>query len=173
MEPNEKLAYIAGLVDGEGTLTINACKSHKKGIHWLTPIIQIDSTNLNVLEFAQKIIGGKICQYAKCDTKSGIKRRDGYALRIYGRDKILEVAQLLLPYLQIKKPNAEIIIEFCKSRKAQLINSNKRRVTYSIAEINLAKEIRTHNIKRKLDTIFPDSFGSPYNIAIKLRDNFA
>ncbi len=96
MEANESLAYIAGILDGEGCIGVY---SNGATGNSLTVVI----TNLceELIDYIDACLPG--CKYS---------RRDKYfELHWHGRDAVL-VIELLLPYLIVKKDVAEVALEF-------------------------------------------------------------
>lgn len=53
-------AYIAGIIDGEGTITLSRCH---KGDPYRTPIVSCSSTTCEILEYLQKHYGGSIVSH--------------------------------------------------------------------------------------------------------------
>jgi len=99
------LAYMAGLLDGEGSLFCLKFKG-KSRENWnfsYRPVMTINNTHYGVLEFIQKRCGGEI---EKTDTRG---RKDMYRLKWVGRN-ILPILSKLQPYLIIKKEQAKIMI---------------------------------------------------------------
>jgi len=107
------LEYIAGFVDGEGTLSITR---HKKGTY--RPLFEISNTYLQVLKDIRK--------HFSITTKLAIKRgkkanwKPCYALRVNGIDECKSIAMLLEPYLRIKKEQAQIIMQYPRAYPIQV-----------------------------------------------------
>lgn len=105
-------AYLAGLIDGEGTITLI---KHKKG-DW-QPIfnasISIGMTVKDSIELFHQTFGGSLYEE---------KRRGGhktmYRCRITGNKSVPPVLKILLPYLRVKKAQAVAILAFCEERKS-------------------------------------------------------
>ncbi len=97
---NEVLAYIAGMMDGEGTITI-AGNGKKNNVHGM---VKICNNNKACLEW--------IRDQVNCGNLYQIKREHGlqYWLEFYKKHGAREVVSDILPYLHIKKPNAELIL---------------------------------------------------------------
>ena len=95
------LAYIAGFLDGEGSITIG--KAGPPNSH--SARISIGNNNLAVLEWIQTIL--------RCGSIRTAKRKYGLCYSILFTKKEGEIIlPLLLPYLHIKKKNAEIILKY-------------------------------------------------------------
>ncbi len=109
-------AYMAGLVDGEGCITIQKIDSPKYYTRRHSPQYQlkisIDMTSLDCLEKAQGVFGGKITS----------RDRDGTNYRIYHwylfSKNASNVCKKLLPYLREKKQQAICAIDFQKILKS-------------------------------------------------------
>ena len=97
-------AYIAGLVDGEGTITL--VRKHKNENRQLS--LSISNTEYALLEFTRQAVGrGKITR--KRTSKS--QHTPSYTYAIYNR-QALELIRQLLPYLRsYKAKRAELILQ--------------------------------------------------------------
>lgn len=98
----EQIAYLAGLIDGDGTIAVYKNKNK------YTPYITIANNNRRVLEWCKKLIGkGTI------STKKPKKETyaESYALRwIY--DDAINIASLCLPYLIVKRKRAGLLLKW-------------------------------------------------------------
>ena len=105
LEEVEK-AYVAGIVDGEGTVTL--MKHHKNETH--IPFVGIANNNLELLKWIKSLIGGNICS----KKKRLPHHNDSYVLNIR-QDRALRFLGEISKYLIIKKPQAELILKKYKS----------------------------------------------------------
>lgn len=110
---NEKeLAYIAGIIDGEGSIQIFKRKPSKSSIakrqknFWHTSYVKISNTDIRLLDWLKKRVGGSIQK-----GKRRGKRRNCYELHI-NPSKSTELLQKVYPYLVIKKEQADVVFEF-------------------------------------------------------------
>lgn len=101
--------YLAGFVDGEGTISLSKRTRYKeKGWYCYDPYLSIANTNLEVLKYFKKRIGlGTIRKTALGSVRFGHKIC--YGFWVSNRQARL-VIKTLLPYLRIKKPQAELIL---------------------------------------------------------------
>lgn len=111
MRKTEILAYTAGIVDGEGCITIlNKWDSRSKTYDK----VQVDVTNTNewICQWLKMQFGGvvRMCKPHKSNWKPTFKW-------ILEGDKAMAFLRLILPYLNIKKPNAEVAINYQSKRK--------------------------------------------------------
>ena len=103
----EKLAYLAGIVDGEGSIFL---ARSKRSIGQVYPTISVKNTNKALMDWLHFEFGGTV-GIAEKPKNSGHKI--AYAWRVYG---VLDVEMLLKAiekYLIIKSSNAIIVREFC------------------------------------------------------------
>lgn len=105
MEEVEK-AYVAGIVDGEGTVTL--MKHHKNETH--IPFVGIANNNLELLKWVKSLVGGNICS----KKKKLPHHADSYVLNIR-QDRALRFLNEIKQYLIIKRQQAELITAKYKS----------------------------------------------------------
>jgi hypothetical protein len=100
-----ELAYIAGLIDGEGCLLIYR-KADKRGSRHFRCILRISNTSLRVVEWLQSRLGGKPAEPRPF--------RDG-ALPVYHwpceGQRMASLLNAVYPYLVIKPELAQILLE--------------------------------------------------------------
>jgi hypothetical protein len=107
MWTTEQLAYLAGFVDGEGTIYIKKCL--RKGYIDYDPRLQIVNTNKEVIDWICNLFGGK--NFAKDRTKYHPTWKTSYYW--YCPRNILDkLLPQLIPYLIIKKGQAILMIKF-------------------------------------------------------------
>lgn len=104
---NEDLAYLAGLVDGEGHISLHKHKSPacKRGYSYRV-VLCITNSQTSLLTYLQNKFGGRIDKQGK----SAFSGRQIYSLR-FNVELMKELLPKLLPYLVLKKPEAQIILE--------------------------------------------------------------
>jgi DNA-binding CsgD family transcriptional regulator len=107
--------YVAGMLDGEGTISIvKATRNDRKEPHW-KPLVMITNTNREALEFIVREVGGFRFHNKKGTTGKNSKKPVYRIIMVKHKD-VLVLLEMLLPYLMIKRRQAELVIEFCKSR---------------------------------------------------------
>ncbi len=108
MSINERLAYLAGILDGEGSLYISKSKDKR-----YTAGIKISMNDKESLELFQKTFGGNIIRGTKkIDKVTGKHYAPAWVLQYRGQNDILNIIKSLYPFLQIKQPQAEILWQF-------------------------------------------------------------
>jgi hypothetical protein len=112
MNKKEKIIYCAGIVDGEGYVGI---KKSKYARHCPSPTyherIQIRMVEEGAISFFKELFGGN---YYKEKPHTG----KGRMLYCYQASDLIayRICKTLLPFLIIKKKNAELIIQLRKSK---------------------------------------------------------
>lgn len=54
------LDYVAGIIDGEGTITLSRMRKMDK---WRTPVVSVSSTTIEILNALVSVFGGHICKH--------------------------------------------------------------------------------------------------------------
>lgn len=138
----EEIAYIAGLIDGEGTIRMQKFIENKWNPKY-TPSISFVNTNLEVINLVGEFLKAPPFTHA---SNSGFKRNKiCYKVQKSGAKATVEPLQKLLPYLRIKKKQAELVLKYCKDYKPKQgcgIKGN-----YRTEEENLFRESIYQQIK--------------------------
>jgi len=114
------LEYIAGFLDGEGTISLIQC--HKPKRTYLRPSISIYQTSLPVLKAIQLTLGQGRIHTRRARGEKIIRGRLAYrnkpcsVLMVTGAEKVAEVLDSLLPYLIVKKPQAVLLRKFIEKK---------------------------------------------------------
>lgn len=135
------LAYFAGLVDGEGTITIiRTGQIVADGGRSLRPQVEVTNTNPVIV---QHVIDTFYKMGAKpyIDTRASKNNwKAAYKIVAYGLNKSKKVLTCVMPYLLAKKAQAELVLEFIESRNSQPYNCH-----YTDRDLNIYRQIRTLN----------------------------
>ena len=107
-----KLAYMAGIIDGEGTICFVESKTAKYG---RVPTIGIANTSLELLRWIEKVFGGNINR----KPVKGKNRKPQYQWRCRAMREVLILGEAILPLLVVKKDACKRVIAFCKKRLAE------------------------------------------------------
>ncbi len=128
------LAYIAGLFDGEGSI----CIERNGRRFWI--YVGVIMTDEYIIRWLQFVFGGSIYHYAP----RGISKKDQWRWRTVGPQAI-PVLKALMPYLRLKKAQAELAIEFQK--KMNIKDRGKRLIGLDVAEREVYK-ILMHKLNK-------------------------
>ena len=102
-----QLAYLAGIIDGEGTFYIGTTNNGRK----FNSRIYVVNTNKELIEWLKNNFGGLVYQRT---SKSNPHWKTRYEW-VLDKSAIDTVCHLLIPHLIIKKKHAEIMIDFRNS----------------------------------------------------------
>jgi hypothetical protein len=139
------LAYMAGLVDGEGCFFM--CKlPKKKGDGYVTEhyrgLLKIDNTDPSLLDWIDETFSGTAS--ARCRFTSSRKfERQVFTWTATG-DRLLDLCEQILPYLTIKKKQCLLMIKFRKTYTAKLGSNKLSEEAIAIRQICL-EDIRKLN----------------------------
>jgi len=157
----EDWSYIAGFVDGEGSLMLSPTPKSK----WcpFQPRLRISNTNLDVIKWLQQKIGGFI------KTREETNNRKQIWYLVVNGTKLLPVLENMLPYLKVKKKHAELLIRYIKLRK-------KHRYCWGLTEeeVEIYKKLRElnqrGNTRAKPRGIKITVYKNPEEIGKKIRE---
>ncbi len=131
---SEEKAYIAGIIDGEGTVTLS--RAHVEELP--APKLSVANNSLELLKWIREKVGsGVIIKRSKREPQ----HKDHYVLDIsnnWALDLLMDVKE----YLIIKKPHAELLILRYKA-----VTSRNGRYTRELlaGKLQLVNEIRALN----------------------------
>lgn len=111
MWTNEQLSYLAGIIDGEGSICVELQRANgKQRKHdYYTLRLSIVNTNKELMDWLVKTFEGNYYAQTKYEGK-----KQCYTYRLFGT-KLLNVILACLPYFIIKRPQAELVQEFRKT----------------------------------------------------------
>ena len=114
MSPSEA-AYLAGFIDGEGTITIwKARRKDQRGGYRLQPCLSVANTCLAALEAIQQMCGnGRLLQATNPHHPN---HKPGYILK-FSSNQIRHILPQVRPYLLIKAKQADYVLEYLASCK--------------------------------------------------------
>ena len=109
-------AYMAGIMDGEGTFYIgNYSGNRKNGDKHFQTVIAVCTTDKSLMEWLIDIFGGSFRAYTPNQmSKNGRKQVYRWAAT---SNRLLHICEIILPYLVIKKRQAEIMIKIRSTYK--------------------------------------------------------
>jgi hypothetical protein len=124
MSDKTKFVYLAGIIDGEGSLIIS--RSNRGSYMNYYGRIHVKNTDYRLIEWLLAKFGGNVHEHIPSDP---IKHAKAYSWYFSGDAHDKEVLLLgLMPYLIVKKEQAKILIEFF--RMTGEVNPAKREVLY-------------------------------------------
>lgn len=130
-------AYIAGIVDGEGTIEIQPQRDK-----YLRPRVHICNTYFSLIKWLGEVLGAKVYmgRYAKN------ARKDLYIVYIGDSGRILALLIKIEPFLIVKRKQAILVMDFIQSRlKTTGASGIVNFVPYKLEEIKIYEELRNLN----------------------------
>jgi hypothetical protein len=104
------LPYIAGIIDGEGTIRISKTKIKA---HWNTSYYSQMSCGMSVREVPEllcKILGGSVRE----ERVANVNWKTIWRWTLTGRVQIYAALKIIQPYLIVKRQQAQLAISFCE-----------------------------------------------------------
>ena len=144
MPDQTDLAYAAGIIDGEGSIVVgrHPSKSCRRGFSFDLSV-QVLMTDWEVPSWLHLNFGG--CFFEQPPRK-GMKRRRLYGWRLYSINA-QHFLELALPYLKIKRLQAELATEFqkLKAKRGEYHRYSPKPAALLEAEDILAEQVRELN----------------------------
>lgn len=116
------IAYLAGLVDGEAYIGIKKDMTSVRSGHSKSPLyherIQIRMVDEESIKLFKKVFGGSY-YYEKKSANNPLTKKKMYCYQISDLSAVNALKQLL-PYLQVKKRQAQICLKLRKSKQSKL-----------------------------------------------------
>lgn len=103
-----KYSYLAGILDGEGCITIGAGK--KETCTNYNAIILVQNTNKKLIDWLQSKFGGQVYLSKKATEKT----KAAWMWRITKKKEIELLLLAVLPYLIVKVEQAKVLLAFVR-----------------------------------------------------------
>lgn len=119
---DKEIGYIAGIIDGEGTICLNKCVWKHRQEAYYRPFIKIANTNLQMLQLIQSKLGCGAIEMERKDTENW---KACYTLR-FSAKMIRAFLPIIIESLIIKKEQGLLLIDFLGMSKHGLPRNFKR-----------------------------------------------
>ena len=138
------LAYLAGIIDGEGCITIerNGKRRKSTGRLGLQPSITVTNTDCNLIAHCEQIFASIGAQAYIKSSIAGKRNKRCYWLVCKGQEKVRTALKALLPYLVAKRGQAQLTMKFIESRTT---DGHPKGKGYSDDELALMEDIQELN----------------------------
>lgn len=138
-----KLAYIAGFLDGDGSLMLQLKKrsDSKRAIRFMTTIcFYQDTRHSKALYWVKEVLGiGYISN-----------RNDGMTeLRINGYEQIRNILKNLLPYIQFKKLQTRALLQACEILSGTKFSKLTKKQLVKLVDLILVIQSENYVTKKK------------------------
>jgi hypothetical protein len=146
----EHFAYLAGIIDGEGTITILQHRQHNRNTLVLRPRLSAANNHHGLLETIRQRHGGTLIINHR---KPKPNKKPSYVWRICGAKELHEIIGNVLPYLIVKAVHAEVMMNYLESRiSARANNVHAGYASADIAAFETLKEMNrrgSHEAKQQ------------------------
>lgn len=153
-QQEREFAYIAGIVDGEGCITM-AFRQYRLGKFRIEPKVEIANTSSTLLDWlSAKLTEHSIGHHITWHAPQTPQSRPWAALVIQRYNSIVNFLERILPYLVIKRLQGETVRGFLKTRLLPDGRSKKNGITdpYTLEDFQALAKVRALNrSKRDLD----------------------
>lgn len=109
MSDKAKFSYLAGIVDGEGCLTIGAGR-RQSGVVNYNSVVCVGNTDPRLIKWLHQNFGGKYYSVNKPSSQS----KTPYVWRLLKHKEQELLLLAILPYLIVKRERALILLEFVR-----------------------------------------------------------
>lgn len=99
-----ELAYLAGIIDGEGTVSIGL-RTNQQGNRYHTFILQVSSVDRPLTDWLCSTFGGSVGIHRQ--SRGNYRALHRWSVRSRQGEAILRA---VLPYLLLKRPQAELVL---------------------------------------------------------------
>lgn len=113
-EDQTKIAYLAGLVDGEGSIFLKKNNSSSKGNQ---PFVAVFNTDIDMINWVKDNFGGRIVK-AGNGPLHGWKQE--YSICIRKNEDVILVLEAILPFLITKRKAALSVLAFARDSRQSL-----------------------------------------------------
>lgn len=108
MSDKAKFGYLAGILDGEGCLTVGA--GQKETCINYNALVAVQNTSKSLIDWLQTKFGGGIYLSKKATEKT----KAAWMWRITKKKEIETLLLAVLPYLVVKREQAKVLLDFVR-----------------------------------------------------------
>lgn len=146
---NEGLAWLAGFLDGEGTICL-ASRPTNAGVRYL-PLVTITNTHHETIERIAEIFteNGVAFHVVPYSSKKYKRAKRIYTIHIAGMQRVTRVLDLITPFLFTKRKQAEVVHGFIQYR----LSLDNKRAPYGETEFSILRELKNMNAFGSSETL--------------------
>jgi hypothetical protein len=152
------LAYLAGIIDGEGTISFQKNHHVKCWRGWqINPRVGISNTSVPMINYLKNFFE-KIKIAYSCSAKQENRKKTAYVLQVSRHSHILRLLDLVTPFLIAKKKQASLLKEWIdiqnKRHNSMYTRSSEtgqitgaRRQNYTERQMDIYEEVKELNYR--------------------------
>lgn len=130
-------AYLAGIIDGEGSIYIGKFIGNRRSPHYQTNI-EVSNTSEELIDWLHSTFGGARSEYTPNQTPKN-SRKKVYRWSAWS-DQVEHLCELIQPYIVIKKRQVEVMIIMRKTFERNVIQKGIQGVALIPHEILAIRE---------------------------------
>lgn len=146
--PESDRGYIAGILDGEGSIIIQRTTTYKKPNKvYYTAVFNISNQDKRIIDYIYK----RLNLWTKILSNSYGNYKPVFSMWMYGKDIITEFLNFILPYCHSEKTEkrARIMLDFCKAKTHQERKRLKKKMTQNYHYKKTIKNDKRRRSKRR------------------------
>lgn len=141
-------AYMAGLMDGEGTFFIGNYSNTRNG--FFQTVLRVTSTDKCMIEWIYNTFGGWMSEYTSAQRAKNCKSAV-FSWSCTG-DRLTHICETILPYLTAKRKQAEILLQMRLTyHNSEYVKGKQgvQKISQEVLNIrfNLMKQLKSHHIR--------------------------
>lgn len=139
------LAYLAGLMDGEGYIGISR-NDRKRGSTQYYPRITLVNTNKRLIDEVVRILNNNAIPYHLVHWETNkAEHKSRWTIEMIGFRRALKFLWIVEPSMRIKRPQAQFLMAFLWSRLRH--GKSYQHTSYTDEEVNLYDALKELNAK--------------------------
>lgn len=150
IEEKEVLSWLAGFYDAEGCVRVNK-SVRKNGYTTYRPVVVINNTDVVTIDYCISLLKNHNINMHVHESSPTTTRQKIKYVEVSRITKVIELCDLLMPYLITKYDEFKLIREFCMSRKHRFIESGVKnnKLFYNDYEIGLYEKLVEYKAHKK------------------------
>lgn len=131
-----ELAYFAGILDGEGCLSLDSLKQRISGGHrvYHNPCIRVSNTDARLIQWIQARFPGRVAPVKI----RALMRKPQWTWSLYG-PTVEAVLVAVVPHLVIKREQAELLIEYRRTMLPRGAQRGWKKNAHSLSDTTLVQ----------------------------------
>ena len=152
-----RIAWLAGFIDADGSICMmktnpNRFKANGKPVGGFVPRLTICNTNWDTLRVIKEIADAFSLPYHICDNTNRLlskpMHRHSWHFSVQGMKRMIRWLSILLPYMQTKREQTKLALEYSLSRSSKAKNT-----PLSNRETEILDRFRSHQMPQRLNAL--------------------
>jgi hypothetical protein len=141
MPNSDDFAYLAAMIDGEGSISLYRHRQYKRNDWQYRPRVLVVNTHRGLVDSLQQRFGGSALLQARRPHTKHL-----YMWRVIGMEDIQRILTGCMPYMIVKRDRASLLLAFVEERLSHRVGRvwNGR---YSDIELQIHKQIAVLNAR--------------------------